>query len=168
MLQLISLVMVIYSYFLIQTTIPKLPPRIPTHYNAAGMADAWGSPDMLWTLLLAQAVTCGVFLLVPYLGQHFPGTVHFGRRRLSDFSPDQRERILPLLNDMAGWLGIVMNLFFVFMLRQVIQQATASIPHLQAPVPLALAVGGTIVITVYYFGKINKVAKEAGETPPGR
>lgn len=87
MLQLISLVMVIYSYFLIQTNLPKLPRRIPTHFNAAGVADGWGSPDTLWVLLGVQALTCVLFLIVPYVGQRFPGAIHVGSRRLSDFPP---------------------------------------------------------------------------------
>src|ERR1035441_7749610 len=65
MLQLISIAMVVYSYFLIQTNLPNLPPRIPTHFNAAGVADGWGSPDTLWILLGVQALTCAVFLIMP-------------------------------------------------------------------------------------------------------
>ena len=101
MLQLISIVMVVYSYFLIQTSIPKLPRFIPTHFNAAGVADGWGSPETLWILLGAQALTCAVFLAVPYIGLRHPGSVHFGSRRLSDFPPAQRERMLPMLNDLG-------------------------------------------------------------------
>ena len=59
MLQLVSLMMLIYSYFLIRTNLPNLPARIPTHFNAAGVADGWGSPDTLWVLLGAQACTIG-------------------------------------------------------------------------------------------------------------
>ena len=72
MLQLISLVMVVYSYFLIQTNLPKLPRLIPTHFNAAGVADGWGSPDILWVLLGAQALTCAVFLLCPISANDSP------------------------------------------------------------------------------------------------
>jgi uncharacterized membrane protein len=169
MLQLISLVMLIYSYFLIQTSLPKLPHHIPTHYNAAGVANGWGSPDMLWILLGAQALTCAVFLLVPYLGQRFPGSVHFGSRRLSDFSPAQQERLLPILNEMGGCLSVVMNLFFVFMLRQVIQQATESIPHLYMLWPLTVLVAGTLGVTLFYFRKFNQAAKDEGnESTPRR
>ena len=135
MLQLISLVMVIYSYFLIQTNLPKLPRHIPTHFNAAGVADGWGSPDTLWVLLGVQALTCAVFLIVPYVGQRFPGAIHVGSRRLSDFSPAQRARMLPMLNDMAGYMSIVMNLFFVLMLHEIIQAATQPIPHIHPLFP---------------------------------
>ena len=159
MLQLISIVMVVYSYFLIQTNLPNLPQRIPTHFNAAGVADGWGSPDTLWILLGAQALTCAVFLIVPYVGQRYPGAIHFGTRRLSDFSPAQRVRMLPMLNDLAAYLCIVMNLFFVVMLRRVIQAATQSIPHLDTFWPMALLLGGTIGIILYYMVKFLRAAQ---------
>jgi uncharacterized membrane protein len=170
MLQLISLVMVIYSYFLIQTSIPQLPRCIPTHYNAAGVADGWGSPDMLWILLGAQALTCIVFLAIPYIGLRDPSKVHLGSRRLSDFTPAQRARVLPMLNEMGGCMSLVMNVFFVFMLRQVIHQATQPTPRLRASLPLALLVGGTLGVMLYYLRKFRQAAREEGngDTPSRR
>jgi uncharacterized membrane protein len=166
MLQLVSLVMVIYSYFLIQTNLPKLPRNIPTHFNAAGMADGWGSPDTLWILLGVQAFACAVFLIVPYVGQRFPGAIHVGMRRLSDFSPAQRTRIVPMLNNMAGYLSIVMNLFFVLMLNGIIQAAAQPIPHLHMLWPLVLLAGGTLGIMWYYLRKFHRAAKCEGDRDP--
>jgi uncharacterized membrane protein len=157
--QLISLMMVVYSYFLIRTSLPHLPRVIPTHFNAAGVADGWGSSDTLWFLLGAQALICAVFLMVPYIGQRFPSAVHFGWRRLSDFSPAQRTRLLPILNEMAGYLSIVMNLFFVVMLRRVIQAATQPNPELPMFWPMVLLIGGTIAIMLYYFARFRRAAK---------
>jgi hypothetical protein len=159
MLQLISIVMVIYSYFLIQTNIPKLPRVIPTHFNAAGVANGWGSPDTLWFLLGAQALTCAVFLVVPYIGQRFPGSMHFGTRRLSDFPPAQRARMLPVLVTMAGYLAVAMNLFFVVTLQRVIQAAAQPIPHLEMFWPMVLLVGSTLGITFYYLRQFGRIAK---------
>jgi len=163
MLQLISLVMVIYSYFLIQTNLPKLPRHIPTHFNAAGVADGWGSPDTLWVLLGAQALTCAVFLAVPYLSQRYPGAVHFGSRRLSDFSPAQRTRMLPMLNNMAGYLSIVMNLFFCFMLHEIIQATAQPMPHIHPLWPMVLLVAGTLGIMLYYLARFRRAAKSEGD-----
>lgn len=159
MLQLISLVMVIYSYFLIQTNLPKLPQHIPAHFNAAGVADGWGSPDTLWVLLAVQAFTCVVFLIVPYVGQRFPGAIHVGSRHLSDFSPAQRARMLPMLNDLAGYMSIVMNLFFVLMLHETIQAAKQPNPHIHPLFPMVLLVGGTLGIMLYYLGQFRRAAK---------
>jgi uncharacterized membrane protein len=159
MLQLISIAMVVYSYFLIQTNLSNLPARIPTHFNIAGTADGWGSPDTLWILLGAQALTCAVFLIVPYVGQRYPGAIHLGTRRLSDFSPAQRVRMLPMLNTMAGYLCIVMNLFFVVMLYRVIRAAAQPIPHLDILWPMALLLGGTFGIILYYMAKFRHIAE---------
>jgi len=159
MLQLISVAMVVYSYFLIQTNLPNLPQRIPTHFNAAGVANGWGSPDTLWILLGVQALTCAVFLIVPYVGERYPGAIHVGTQRLSDFSPAQRRRVLPMLNDMAAYLCIGMNLFFVVMLRRIIQAAKQPIPHLDAFWPMALLLAGTIGIILYYMVKFRCAAQ---------
>lgn len=158
MLQIISLLLLAFSFFVVQTTIPRLPAHIPVHYNAAGLADGWGSPDTLWALLAAQALTCVVFLVVPYLGQRIPSAIHFGSRRLSDFPPEQRPRMLAMLNDMAGYLGVVMNLFFVVMLRQFILAATAPVPHLSVFWPLLLMGAATLGIIMYYFVRFSRAA----------
>ena len=159
MLQLISLVMVIYSYFLIQTSLPRLPRSIPTHFNAAGVADGWGSPDTLWILLVVQILTSVGFLAVPYLGQRFPQTVNLGLRKLSDYSPEQRIRILPLLGEMMGFLSVGTNMFFAFLLHEIIQAAAQPIPRIHVLLPLGLLLGGALGITLYYLDRIRRAAK---------
>jgi uncharacterized membrane protein len=160
--QLISVVMVIYSYFLIQTHLPHLPRCIPTHFNAAGDADAWGSPDTLWVLLGAQVLTCAAFLIVPYIGQWIPSAVHLGSRRLSSFSPAQRARIMPMLNNLAGYLSVVTNLFFVLMLREIMRVAGQPHPHSHMVWPLALLLGGMLGVILYYLREFSRAAREEG------
>ncbi|MFZ0959966.1 MAG: DUF1648 domain-containing protein [Terriglobia bacterium] len=159
MLRLISLVMLAYSYFLVQTNISTLPRVIPTHFNASGAADGWGNPDALWVIFGAQALTCAIFLIVPYIGQQFPGAVHFGSHRLSDFPPAQRARLMPMLNDMAAYMSIVMNLFFMIVLRQTIEAATQPIPHLHMLWSLVLLFGGLLGIMLYYLRQFQRAAK---------
>jgi uncharacterized membrane protein len=160
MLQLISLVLVIYSYFLIKTNLPNLPRIIPTHFNGAGVANGWGSPDTLWVLLGAQALTCGMFLVMPYFSQRYPKLVHFGRRKLSEFSPGQRARMLTILNDMAGYSNILLNVFWVFMLMEILRASAQPIPRIHPLFPMVLLVGGMMGIMVYYMAQFRRVAKE--------
>ncbi|MGO8814466.1 MAG: DUF1648 domain-containing protein [Terriglobia bacterium] len=161
MLRLISLILLAYSYFVIQSNLSKLPARMPTHFNAAGVADGWGSPDILWVLFGAQVLTCVIFLIVPYIGQRFPGTIHFGSRRINDFPPAQRAKVIPLLNDMAEYMSIVMNLFFILLLQEIIQAATQPIPRIHPLLPLVLLVGGMLGVMVYYLRRIGHLAKNA-------
>ena len=165
MLQLISFLLVAYSYFLIRTNLPHMPARIPTHFNFAGTADAWGSPDTLWILLGAQVVTYVVFMLVPFLGRRYPGLVHLGTRNLSDYTPAQRTRILPLVSEMTGLMCLVMNLFFVWVLNQIIKAVTHPIPHIAMLGPMVLLIGGSLGLTFYYLVRIRRAA--AANDAPG-
>ena len=165
MLNLIPIVIVVYSYFLIKTSIPNLPRCIPTHFNAAGAPNGWGSPDTLWVLLGAQALTCAIFLIVPYVGQLSPGAVHLGTRRLNDFPPAQRERVLSMLDDMTGYMSIVINVFFLFVLHKIIQSAAQPIPRLHMFWPLALLMVGTFAIVLYYLDQFRRAAVQTDEQP---
>ena len=166
MLQLISLVLLIFSFFIIHTSMPTLPKYVPTHFNAAGVANAWGSPDILWVLLGAQALTCVLFLIIPYLGQLSPGAIHVGRRRLNDFPPAQRAHILAMLNDMAAYMNIVMNLFFVMMLLQIVRAASQPISRIHPLFPMVLLIGGTFGILFYYTLQFYRVAKSDSRGGP--
>jgi uncharacterized membrane protein len=160
MQRLITLGLALYSFFLIETNMPRLPARIPTHFNAAGEADGWISPDTLWVLLLLQALTCGFFLVVPLLARRFPATVNVGFRKLSDFTPVQRERIMPLLTDMMGYMSLLSGLFFCTLLRDIIHAASSSHPHISLWWELGPFLAGTAVTVIYYLRRIFGVANE--------
>ncbi len=164
MSRLVSFLLLIYSYFLIRTNLPKLPSRIPTHFNSAGAANGWGSPGSLWLILGAQALTCAIFLAVPLLGRRYPDAVHLGLRRLSDFPAPRRAGILAMIERMVGYLNVVLNLFFVFMLRGIIQAAEQPVPHLHIFWPVVLATGATAAILWYYLAKFRNLGKGEGGT----
>lgn len=155
-----TVALAVYSFLLVQTNIHRLPARIPTHFNAVGEADGWGSPDTLWILPVLQALTCGLFLLTPILGRRFPGTVHVGWRRLSDFTAEQQGRVLSLLTDMMGYSSVLLGLLFAFLLRQIIHAAFSPHPHLSVGWPLGLFLGGTAAVVVYYLRRMMAVVNE--------
>ena len=68
-----------------------------------------------------------------------------------------------MLNDMAGYMSIVINLFFVFMLLEIVRAAAQPIPHIHPVFPLILMVGGTIAILFYYFGQFRRIAKDESD-----
>ncbi len=45
MSKIVAAALALYSYFLIQTSLPNLPSRIPVHFNVAGQPDGWGNPS---------------------------------------------------------------------------------------------------------------------------
>jgi uncharacterized membrane protein len=166
MQRLIALGLAFYSFILIKTNIPRLPACIPTHFNAAGEANGWGSPDTLWYLLEVQVLVCGLFLAMPLLGRRFPGSVNLGRRRLSDFTPEQRERIMPLLTDMMGYMSVLLSLLFSILLREIIHASSSSHPHFAPKWELGFFLAGTAATFIYYLIRIFAVAREM--PPAGR
>jgi uncharacterized membrane protein len=167
MQRLITFGLALYSFFLIKTNIPRLPARIPTHFNAAGEADGWGSPDTLWVLLLIQVLTCGLFLVAPVLARRFPGTVNVGFRKLSDFTAAQRERIMPLLTDMMGYMSVLLGLLFCILLRETINAASSSHPRISFWREFGLFLAGTAVTIIYYLRRIFALANETRREDTG-
>jgi uncharacterized membrane protein len=167
MQRLITLGLAFYSFFLIKTNIARLPARIPTHFNGAGEANGWGSPDTLWLLLVVQVLICGLFLAVPLLGRRFPGSVNVGTRRLSDFTPAQQERIMPLFSDMMGYMSVLLGLLFSVLLRETIHAASSAHPHLSLWWELGVFLAGTAATLIYYLRRINAVANGTRMENPG-
>ena len=161
MRRLITFGLILYSFFLILMNLSRLPARIPTHFNAAGEADGWGSPDSLWFLLLVQVLICGVLLLIPLLARRFPGSVNIGFQKLSDFTPAQRERIMPLFDDMMGYMSVLLGLLFAVRLRGTIHAAFSSHPHLAPWWILVVFLASFAGTVIYYLRRIFAVANEA-------
>ena len=166
--RLITLALAIYSYFLIKVNIPRLPARIPTHFNAAGEANGWGSPDTLWFLLLVQVLICGLLLAMPLLGGRYPGSVNLGRRRLSDFGPQVRERITPLFTNMMGTMSVLLGLLMSLLLHGIIRAALSSQPHFAPKWELGLFLAGVAVTLICYLRRIYAVASEVNANSSSR
>lgn len=159
--KIVAAALAIYSYFLIQTSLPNLPSRIPTHFNFAGQPDGWGSPHTLWVLLAFQVLTACAMLSISFWARRFPRTVHLGTRRFSDCTPEQRELILPLLDQMAGFMGVVTSLFFIYLIREAIRAAGAARPQFHQGWAPVLFVSGMVGVSLYYVWRINQVARAA-------
>lgn len=165
MAKIVAAALSLYSLFLIEATMPGLPTRIPTHFNLAGKPNGWGSPHMLWVLLAIQVVLASILLAIPMLSRRFPQFANLGTRKLSDFTPEQRELVMPLLGKMAGFMGVATTLFFLYIIRETIRAAEASHPVFHMGWALGLFLGCMIGIPVYYMRQINRLV-EAKTTQP--
>jgi len=160
----VALGLAAYSYFAIRSAMPRLPARIATHFNWAGEPTGWGSPDTLWILLAAQVLGTALVMAIPALGRRAPQLVNLGTRRLSDYPPEARERIMPLLEDMCGYLAVLYSLLFTVLIRELIQAALS--PGTRPSFwPVGGSLAATAALLIYYLWRMNRVA---GEIPsPG-
>ena len=99
-------------------------------------------------------------LALPLIGWRYPGSVHLGRRRLSDFGPEVRERIMPSFTNMMGTMSVLLGLLFSFLLHEIIQAASSSQPHFSPKWELGLFLAGMAVTLIYYLGRIYAVTSE--------
>ena len=82
----------------------RLPDRIPTHFNAAGRPDGYGSPAML----LVFPVIATVIYLLMTLVSRFPAAFNFPVR----VTPLNRQRLEELALRMIAWLKTEVVVFF--------------------------------------------------------
>jgi uncharacterized membrane protein len=90
-----------------------LPQRIPTHFNAMGEPNAWGSPSTLWLL---PAVAAFVFLLISLVSL-FPASFNFPVRSTSV----NRPRLVALTIRMMAWVKVELVCLFLYIQWSIIQ-----------------------------------------------
>jgi hypothetical protein len=116
----------------------------------------------VWITLGLEVFLCVVFLLVPWIGSVAPSAVHFGSRRLSDYTEAQLDRVMPVVKRMMGALCVGVTFFMGLGTHLRIEQARHG-THVVAPM---LVVNGAmvmclLVITLVY-GQQMDLAAEGG------
>jgi hypothetical protein len=155
----VAAALLVYTALVIQHVMPRLPNRIPTRFGWHGLPTAWSSPDTLWIMLAAQAAGTLLILAIPFLGRRMPQLVNLGTRRLSDFPPRGRERVMPLLEDMSGWMAALFSLFFTLLIRGLIRAALEAGPG-PSMWPVAAFLAGMGAVVFYYLRQFNRIWKE--------
>ncbi|HLY17154.1 MAG TPA: hypothetical protein VKR61_08005 [Bryobacteraceae bacterium] len=117
MIMFLSAGLIAYSYFEIRSGLPAIAAQVPSH-GVPGAITA-----SLWISLFVEIFLTGTLLVVPWISRAYPEAVHFGVRRMSDYTPEQRERIMPLLKQMMGMMSGAYNLFSGMGIHMRIQDA---------------------------------------------
>jgi len=109
-----------------------LPSRVPTHFDAAGNANAWGPPSTLW-LLPVVAVALYLFITVISL---LPTRI----RSAVKLSPECRSHLEALTHQMVAWIKLEMICLFAWIqwsILQSLRQGEGSLSPIAVPVFIA-------------------------------
>jgi len=117
----------------------RLPERIPTHFDAAGNANGWGSPAML---LLLPVVAVALYLAISVVSR-FPASFNYPVR----VAPEKRRRLEELTLDMIAWIKMELACLFATLQWWMIQAARSG----EGRLPPLLMPGFLVVI----FGTIG-------------
>jgi uncharacterized membrane protein len=100
----------------------RLPDRVPTHFNAAGAPNAWGSPD---GMILMPAVATALYLLMSVVSR-FPESFHYPVRT----TPQNIARLQTVTLNMVLWLKVEIVCLFALLQWVWIQAARSGDGHL--------------------------------------
>ena len=154
MTRLLAAALLLSSAYETYRALPALAVQMP---NRAAL----GLSATVWITFAIEVFLCAIFLLVPWLARIAPGMIHFGARRLSDYTPSQLERALPVVRRMMGALCVLVTFFMGLGVHLRIQQARSGSTSVA---PLLWVNGAMVVcligVTVIYGQQMDN---EAGE-----
>lgn len=100
----------------------RLPSRIPTHFDLAGNANAWGPPSSLWLLPVVATVIYALITLVSFFPAAFNYPVHV--------TPENRPRLQNLSQQMVAWLKVDLAILFAVLQWSILASVRSGHGHL--------------------------------------
>jgi hypothetical protein len=100
----------------------RLPDRVPTHFDAAGNPNGWGSPS---GLILMPAIATALYLLMTVVAR-FPESFHYPVR----ITPQNLARLQAVTLNMVLWLKVELACLFAVLQWAFIQSARTGNGHL--------------------------------------
>lgn len=155
-----SLVLLLLMGVFAVQSYPRLPGRVPMHFNAAGQPDRWGGKEGLIVLFAVPAVmTAVLYLLVaaaPRLGQNARHVNIPHRAEFLKLPAEKQAVYWALYKEFFAALAASMNLLFYIFIRGSVEVAlgSRSLLPLKAGLP-ALALMG--VLMIFYFWRLMTV-----------
>ncbi len=93
----------------------RLPDKVPTHFDAAGNANAWGSPS---GMILIPMIAAGLYVLLTVVAR-FPSAFHYPVRA----TPMNLPRLQAITLGMVAWIKAEMLCLFAVLQGVFIQAA---------------------------------------------
>lgn len=134
----------------------RLPDRVPTHFDAAGNANAWGSPS---GMVIMPVIAGGLYLFMTVVAR-FPSAFNYPVR----VTPANLPRLQAIALNMIAWIKLELVCLFAVLQWVFVQSARSGEGHLfprVLPVFLVVIFGTVALHIVALF-------RAASGTRPGR
>jgi uncharacterized membrane protein len=135
----------------------RLPDRIPTHFDAAGKPNGWGSPSML---IVMPVIALAIYLLMSVVAR-FPSAFNYPVR----VTPENLTRLQAVTLDMLAWLKTELACMFAVLQWAIIRSARSGEGHLLSailPVSILIIFGTVGWHIVALFRAANAGAESRG------
>jgi uncharacterized membrane protein len=148
--ELIALAGLVFAGAVVADFYSRLPERIATHFNEAGMANGFGAKSILWVLV-------GVAVLL-YLTLTVIGGLSRVVRLQRPLAPEREKVVLAESMAMVGWIKVVVCWMFAYICLAMVRNGMGLQVGLGAwflPVTLVVVFGTCGFFLVRIFGAIG-------------
>jgi uncharacterized membrane protein len=158
----INIILIFFSWFTFFYYYPKLPSKVPTHFDWKGNVDAWGEKSFSLVMLpVLQTVIFIVFLII----SQFPKTFNFpGKEKMDKIPVDKRVLVYDLLKEVLFFIFLFVNLLFLYLLRITCLIGTGERVVFNS-VYLCSLILGIFLVSIYYLRKVNFTIKSLLKSP---
>jgi uncharacterized membrane protein len=152
-----NLTLLFLTGLLLTSWYPRLPERVPMHFNMAGQPDRWGGRGAIVMLFVVPlAMTAVFYLLIRYIPRLGANPRHLNVPNKEEFlrlPAEKREIYWALFKEFFAGLTVAINLLFYLIIRGTLRVATgaAGLLTFRAMLP-ALAL--IVVLMVFYFRRL--------------
>ena len=154
--ELLALAGVVFAGAVVADFYARLPERIATHFNEAGVANGFGARSTLWVLVGIAVLLYATLSAISFL----PRVVSLKKPLV----PEQEKTVLSESMAMVGWIKVEVCWMFAYLCLAMVRNGMGLQRGLGAwfvPVTLLVVLGTCAVYTMRIFRAI----RGAGETP---
>jgi uncharacterized membrane protein len=132
--------------------------RVPTHFDAGGRPNGWGSP---WILLVLPISALVIYLLMTLVSR-YPGAFNYPVR----VTPANHARLQSLALEMIAWLKA--EIVWLFAIIQIATVRAARTGHIGlSPRFMPLALGVVFATIIGYISAMRRTKPSPAKLPPG-
>lgn len=141
----ISIVLMVLPFVYLLIVWPHLPTRVPTHYNAMGVADSWGDKSSVWILPIFGA---GLYAMITILSC-FPQIWNVP----VEITEENREGVYRAMRWLIIGTKICMQIIFLYLTLSTTQVNLGGWFLPVTLIAMFAITGGSIGYTVKKYGK---------------
>lgn len=156
---LFALLMLFWITYQALAGLNRLPDRVATHFDAAGNANAWGPPTVLWVLPITAA---GLYLLMTIVSR-FPVAFNYPVR----VTKDNAARLQAAALDMVALLKTELVSFFAILQWAIVRSARRGEGHIFALLVPALVIVVLSTVGWSLVAMLRAGRRQTGKENPG-
>jgi uncharacterized membrane protein len=148
--ELLALAGVVFSVAMVADFYSRLPERIATHFNAAGVANGLGARSVLWVLV---GIAVLLYLILSVVGS-LQGVVSLKR----PLTPEREKVVLAESIEMVGWIKVEVCWMFAYLCLAMVRNGMGLQVGLGwwfLPVTLVVVLGTCAFYMVRIFGVLR-------------